>query len=200
MAPTTRSSKNVFVTTCFILAALIAFQITREDPEIAATFNHADVAAVHDGVHRNVSALDASTKREAHHGVDAPQLQAESGAALPVEITKEFDHEATSKTTAQNASYSFKLPAKRTSTLDPTKTFSFVHISKVGPLLFSSNSMRFACVLLVVQELIESFMFVCLLLCADTTRSIALTMIFILCYHFQRQQGQHGYGHLSIYN
>ena len=146
-----------------------------------------------------MSALNASAKREAQHVDAQQQLQAASGAALPVEIANRFDHEATLKA-AQNASYSFKLPAKRTSTLDPTKTFSFVHISKVGPLLFSSNSMRFACVLLVVQELIESFMFVCLLLCADTTRSIALTMIFILCYHFQRQQGQHGYGHLSIYN
>jgi hypothetical protein len=44
MAPTTRSSKNVFVTTCFLLAALIAFQITREDPETTASFSHADVA------------------------------------------------------------------------------------------------------------------------------------------------------------
>jgi hypothetical protein len=133
MAPTTRSSKNVFVTTCFLLAALIAFQITREDPEITASFNHADVATAHDGVYRNVSALNASAKTEAHH-VDAQQLQAESGAALPVEIANQFDHEETLKT-AQNATYSFKLPAKRTSTLDPTKTFSFVHISKVSPLL-----------------------------------------------------------------
>ena len=173
-----RSGRTKLITICFALAAWIAVEVAREDPEIQSVFVPSEA---HDGIHR---ASDWSLRGDERSNFDgnASPLERPTLAGLSSPGERDIDHFsndtlttteepivlASADTTADLHRKSIRdaddelpidsgklvtvspanitsanitnngtrvnniLPIKRKKTLDPTKKFSFVHISKAA--------------------------------------------------------------------